>query len=217
MQNNYRVITVVVTLIFCVIYMVYLWKRRFKKAIEFKPRKKNVGNPIDISKYDIGNKIIAIKNGNYDLIVKAIAQFFVIQESKYIVKLSKISEDYFIITFPCDTSFQNFCYLINYLNFPHNLDIGYYPDIKGWVNNLTSEKWINHSSLTEKLMVFIPKENHDETDCVYYTTNRNKGYRINFANRNKIISLKYPLLDYTSSGIRIKEIEKYVSIDIYPD
>jgi len=102
-----------------------------------------------------------------------------------LLRLTKISENEFAITFPYDINFEIFCYLINYISYP--MELKWTADITGWTTIKPGDKWMSDKIPNKKIMVFIPPDDN-EYDNVYVTTSENMGYKIPFSlsRKNKL-------------------------------
>ncbi len=154
------------------------------------------------------DKIVVIKGAPYSDIHKAIKQYCnSYNQEGYVAipNLTKVTDSLFLVTFPYDISFVNFCYFVNYLYYPN--DIFYKADIKAWVTTSLRDDWITEKSANKKVMLYIPSDSK-EYDNVYLTTPDNIGYKLGFAVGEEKQLLALPKLKY---------IEPTFTIDIIKD
>ncbi len=129
----------------------------------------------------VNDKVVVVKNVKPEEIKQAIRQFCnEYNKEKYsaLPTLTIISDNEFVVTFPYDTDFVNFCYFVNYLHYPH--DIPYKPDIKAWTTTKQGDTWMKDDIINKKVMLYIPRDDKD-FDNVYLTTSDNIGYKMGFA------------------------------------
>ncbi len=160
-----------------ILVLVFMFKKKSKAHLNTKRPKSN--KPTQ----DIENdKLIIIKNVKIDDLKQAIQQFCNIynQDSYQVLpKLTIISENEFVITFPKDIDFEIFCFFVNYLHYP--IDISYSPNIKGWATTTKENNWMKSKVIDKNIMLYIPK-NDEDFDNVYFTTSENISYKLDFAN-----------------------------------
>lgn len=137
---------------------------------------------IPVGKTPIENdRIIIIKDVNYEDIKKAVLQFCnIYNKEKYsvIVQLTQISKNEIVLTFPYDIDFATYCFLINYLYYPN--EIFYKANIKGWATTRSTDEFISKENADKLVMLYIPTDDK-EYDNVYMTTEDNKGYKLGFS------------------------------------
>lgn len=90
----------------------------------------------------------------------------------------QLNDREFAITFPYDIEFEIFCYFINYLVYPMELESRV--DVMAWTTTPKNGKWITEESSNKMAMLFIPEDDR-EHDNVYMTTGDNIGYKLGFA------------------------------------
>ena len=152
------------------------------------------------------DKIIIVDGAKYEDIKKATLQFCNIynkQNLVAIVKLTKISENLSVLTFPYDIDFGTFCFLINYLYYPN--EIFYQADIKAWATTKPNDDFISKENQNKYSMIFIPRDDK-EYDNVYMTTKENKGFKLGFA-VGGLKNLSSPKINFIENKYMIKDIE----------
>lgn len=142
------------------------------------------------------DKIIVVKNAIPEEVKQAIQQFcnqYNQEKISALPTLTIVSDTEFVITFPYDADFVTFCYFVNYLHYPH--DIEYKPDIKAWMTTKEGETWMKDNIVNKKVMLYIPPDDV-EHDNVYLTTFDNVGYLMGFAYGKESKRLKSPVMLY---------------------
>ena len=108
-----------------VVALFLIFKFGFKSS---KSDLNNVARPNEITKPTklIDNdKIIIVKNLNLEYLKQAIEQYCnICNQTKFLVLPRLIIlENQFVILFPYDIEFEQFCYFINYLKYAHELNL----------------------------------------------------------------------------------------------
>ena len=140
---------------------------------------------IDVKRSQKNNdKIVVIENAPYSLVKQVLTDFTANydnpqqQHLKPFSKLHKVTDNKTVVTFPYDIDFEIFCYLVNYLKYP--FEIQYSPKIKAWTTTKSSYNWLNSKLEDKKVMLFIDP-NDKEYDNVMLTTEDNVQFKIGFA------------------------------------
>lgn len=160
------------------------------------------------------DKLILIKNVNQEDVLKAIIKFCQLynQESyKALPVFYKINSTEFAICFPYDIDFDTFCYFINYLKYPY--DINYQADIKAWLTLIPNHARIKSKMADKKAIIYIPIDDN-EYDNVYLTTSDNVSFKIGFAIGQSENELDYVPKAYSNPEIELSKLGNYISIDI---
>jgi hypothetical protein len=153
-------------------------------------RAKKTGNVVanktlpDIEKEN--DKLIVVKEADETDIKKAISDFCRnYNEKEYIAlpKLTKIRNREYAITFPYDIRFDTFCFLVNYLKYPIDID-GFYPNVLGWATLAQEDRFIPQQCIGKKIMFYLADDD-TEYDNVFLTTEDNMGFKIDFALNSK--------------------------------
>lgn len=167
--------------------------------------------PLELVKND---KIIVVKgnNVNYEKVKKALIDFCNLYNSEkdtanlIIPRLTKISENEFVITLPYDTYFTDYSFLINYLKYPKGISL-WEASVTAWTTTKATDEWITEKSVNKKVMLFIP-ENDKEYDNVFLTTEDNIGYKLGFALGEEKQLLDSPVKPYVSPVYKIDDIDE---------
>lgn len=118
-------------------------------------------------------------------------------------RLTKLTERKFAITFPYDIDFEIFCYFLNYIEYP--MELQWSPDVTAWTTTKSSDTWITEKAANKKAMLFIPTDD-TEHDNVYMTTQDNIGYKLGFAMGEEKQLLDTPKKRYVEPSIKISEL-----------
>jgi len=129
------------------------------------------------------DKLIQVSNLKFEYLEKAITQYCNLNNQSEFGTLPSVVEkgnDY-LIFFPYNTDFENFCYFVNYIQYAHELCLNsdYKPKIKAWCT-LDKHKWVRDEMIGKKAFIYIPSWD-EECDNVYLTTEDNAGYIMGFA------------------------------------
>jgi hypothetical protein len=179
---------------------------------------KNYSSNFNIEKKITKNdKQILIENVEYNLVKKAVQDFTKNYDNssqsylKPISKLHKIENNRVLITFPYDIDFEIFCYYVNYLKYPMNLN--YKADVKAWTSTKGTENWLNKEFENKKVMLFLDP-NDDEFDNVMLINEKGRTYKIGFAVGFGLQNHNETIFKYKSSDFNNSELENYESEEI---
>ncbi len=194
-----------IILVIAVLIGSFLFYRKNKNTSDFDNTKRSDKNKP--SEFIENDKIIIIKNIRIKILKKIITQFcngYNQNNWKILPKLT-IEKFQFAITFPYDVEFDTFCYFINYLKYPSNIEDpnSYKPDIKAWCKTKSNDKWMTPEISNKKIIVFIPDWD-EEYDNVYLTTQDNIGFLMGFAIGDMSKKLDKPIIDYQKRPAKIK-------------
>ena len=145
------------------------------------------------------DKIVIVRKLAFDYLKKAIEQFCNNYNKNRIIARPRLTvfENQYLITFPYDIDFENFCYFINYLKYANELCLkpDYKPQIIAWCSTREGDSWMIDQLINKRVMLFIP-EWDKAYDNVYITTEYNLGYKMGFAVGESHIKLDKPVVDY---------------------
>jgi hypothetical protein len=170
---------IITGLILAAILFYVLWKRR-KISEQPAASTKQPPRPAVPTKTKQNNKLVVVKGVTHSDLKKVLTGFCNLYNQETIQaqpRLTKLTEQEFIITFPYDINFEIYCYLINYLVYP--MDVDWTPDVRGWTTTTSGDPWITGRTVNKKVMLFIPTDD-SEHDNVYLTTSDNIGYKLGF-------------------------------------
>lgn len=169
------------------------------------------------SKYNVvkqiteNDKQILVENVDYNLIKKAVQDFTKSYDNpqqinlKPTSRLHKIDDNQVIITFPYDVEFNIFCYYVNYLKYP--IDLNYKANITGWTSTKATYNWLNKEFENQKAMIFI-NPNDNEYDNIMLTTEKGRTYKIGFAIGEGLQNHNGTILKYKPTAFSNSELEK---------
>ena len=152
------------------------------------------------------DKLVLVKGVSYSDIKKVLTGFCnMYNKESYQAqpRLTKLSEREFAITFPYDINFEIYCYFVNYLEYP--MELQWTADVTGWTTPKSGEIWITEKSINKKVMLFIPTDD-TEHDNVYMTTSDNIGYKLGFAMGEEKQLLDTPKKLFEAQRLDISEL-----------
>jgi len=127
------------------------------------------------------DKIILIENANAEDVKKALIAFCNLYNKDgfaALPRLWELSPTSFTVTFPYDADFSIFCFAVNYLEYP--IDIEWHANVRGWATTRMGDDWILQENAGKKVMLFIAPDD-TERDNVFMTTIENKTYKLGFS------------------------------------
>jgi len=161
----------------------------------------------DTGKIEVQNdKLILVDNITNTEIENIIVEFCEMYNSEttqVILRTYQLSGNRFAITFPYDSDFTIYCFLVNYICYPKGFDKTF--DVTGWTTARKGDPWINGNIEGKKIMLYIPSDD-DEYDNVYLTTLDGIGYKCNFALEEESELLYAPKKSFATSTINIDEL-----------
>jgi hypothetical protein len=167
-------------------------------------------SPID------NDKIVVIKNLKLDYLKQAIEQFCNMSNQNKYIALPRLTllDNQFVITFPYDIEFDQFCYFINYLKYANDLSLkpDYKPEIKAWCTTKSGFAWMTDEIVNKSVMIFIPDWDK-EYDNVYLTTQDNIGYKMGFAVGEEHHKLDKPVIQFDKVTFDLNILKDRETID----
>jgi len=180
---------------------------------------KNIARPNDSSKPTepiVNDKIIIVKNLKLDYLKQAIEQLCNMSNQDRYNALPRLTiiDNQFVITFPYDIEFDQFCYFVNYLKYAHDLSLkpDYKPEIKAWCTTKTGFAWMTDEIVNKKVMIYIPDWDK-EYDNVYLTTEDDLGYKMGFAMGEEHHKLYKPVFKFEKMTIDLNTLTDRETID----
>jgi len=160
------------------------------------------------------DKLIVISGVSYSDLKKVLLGFCKIYNSEApqaFPRVTRLSATEFAITFPYDMDFEIYCYLINYLYYP--MELQWKPEVIAWATPKTGETWVTEKMAGKNCMLFVPTDD-SEHDNVYLTTSGNIGYKLGFGLSDKGQLLVQPKKTYvpetiSNSDLNDKEYEDF--------
>jgi len=176
-----------------------------------------------VSKYNIkrtltdNDKLITIWNADFRDVQQVVSDFTRNYDNpqqaslKPFSKIYKLDESQVVITFPYDIDFEIFCYYVNYLKYP--IDIDYDPTILAWSSTSSKYQWLDESFDRNKVIVFIDP-NDNEYDNVMITTKKGKAYKVGFAVGYGLQEESDVIQSYEQPPLNFSELNRYESVEI---
>ena len=161
------------------------------------------------------DKLIIVKTVNLDLLKQAIKSFCKSYNQESFIALPRLTilNDIYIVTFPYDIDFERFCYFINYLKYPIDINLKEYkPGIVAWCTTKSQDIWMTDEIANKQVMLYIP-DSDKEYDNVYLTTQDNIGFKMGFALGKAHKKLDQPILLYRNPEYKLNEIPSNEIID----
>lgn len=152
---------------------IYKIKQRKLKRKREKARRKDMLFPGEA----INNKVILVEkisSSEIEALARNFCSMYNVKKDKAIVKIRKMTNKAHVLTFPYDIDFDTFCYLVNYMTYPP--DINKRPFVTGWYPASGKEK---------EDMFYIPAD-EKECDNVYYTTPEGNNYKVDFGSMKPV-------------------------------
>lgn len=152
------------------------------------------------------DKGIVIEGPEYSEVKTACTDFchmYNKNEYSIIIKLVGIDQKTSLLLFPYEIDFTNYCYLVNYLEYPINQH--YQATVTGWLTAKKIDQWIHINSVNKKIMVYNVKE-LNRGDVVYYTSMDQKGYIIDFQKNSNAEEMESPIKRYISCEKDVKDL-----------
>jgi hypothetical protein len=168
------------------------------------PRANAISRPQTITEND---KLIIVTDATQEDIKKTLTAFCKTYNkgaNPPVPRLYQITPGKYAITFPYDLDFVTFCFAINFLKYPP--DVQWHAKVRGWATTHPDDKWITEKSMNKKVMLFIPDDDKGY-DNVYLTTQDNIGYKLGFAAGEEKQLLTLAKEPYVQPTINYADIE----------
>lgn len=127
-----------------------------------------------------------------------------------ILRLTKLSNRKFAVTFPFDIDFDIYCFFINHLNYPIGFDRSF--SIIAWATTKPTDSWVTENIANKNVMLYV-SESDTEYDNVYLTTYDNIGYKLGFARGKGKQLPDRPEKDFVKPPISAGELEAKIYTD----
>ncbi len=209
MKGQYIILGVVLILILLFFLRTRLKHQEVKPSLNTKRPSESLFPTKEVS----NDKLVIIEDANDDEIERILRELCnLYNEEKYVVtpRLTKLTNKKFAVTFPFDINFENYCYFINYVNYP----MGFNKRFKtvGWTTTKSSDTWITDKSANKNVMLFVSDYDTDY-DNVFLTTSDNIGYKLGFALGEEKQLLEKPEKNYIKPSVDISELKTKEHID----
>lgn len=122
-----------------------------------------------------------------------------------ILRLSRVSDRKYAVTFPYDIEFEYLCFFINYANYPMGFDKKF--KTIGWATTKPSDQWITDKSANKNVMLYV-SDYDTEFDNVFLATSDNIGYKLGFAMGEEKQILDIPEKYYIKPPISVVDLDK---------
>lgn len=179
------------TLIFAasvlLVFLIYEIRNKVRSTDDHIPDDwENTSRPKDAKKptqFVENDKLVTVKGVSLNVVKTILEQFCNMynQEAYSFLPRLTVLDDCFVVTFPYDVSFTNFCWFVNYVYYPC-LDLEeQIPDVKAWA---TGEQgvWGQNDWVGKRVMLYIP-DGDEEHDKAYLTTEYNVSYKLGFGTK----------------------------------
>ncbi|MDL2231558.1 hypothetical protein LJB85_02335 [Porphyromonadaceae bacterium OttesenSCG-928-L07] len=155
----------------------------------------------------VNDKLVIIEDANEEDIQKILEGFcnsYNNEAYQAILRLTKLADKKFAVTFPYDINFEIYCYFINYVNYP----MGFNKKFKaiGWTTTKPSDIWTTEKSVNKHVMLFI-SDFDKEYDNVFLTTSDNIGYKLGFAIGEAKQALNRPEKNYIKPPVNMEQLD----------
>jgi hypothetical protein len=113
-----------------------------------------------------------------------------------IVQIDQFDSDKILLTFPYNIDFVTYCFFVNYLYFPYEME--YSPVIRAWTTISKEDEGITESVADKNVFLFLP-EGTIEYDKIYFTTENDLTYKMDFSGfMNPILEVENVSFSYQS-------------------
>lgn len=163
-----------------------------------------------VTKQVQNDKLVVVSNISefeLNLVIEGFRKMYNDKKTNVILRITRLGEAKFAITFPYDIEFDIYCFFINYLNFP--FEIKRAVEVLGWATTKLTDCWITEENANKKVMIYLSSIDKDG-DNVYLTTIDNLGYKLSFASDKARNLLHGPELFYKAPEVstdKLKESE----------
>ncbi len=209
MKQQYIILGILV--LFAVLY--FVWTRLKNQTPQTNTdMRRPTGNLLPTNKV-ANDKIVIVEDISENDIKKILQEFcnsYNKETYQAIPRLTRLSDNRFVVTFPYDINFEIYCYFINYVNYPMGFD-GHFKTI-GWTTTRPADTWTTEKSVNKKVMLFV-SDYDKEYDNVFLTTSDNIGYKLGFAMGEEKQLLDKPEKSFIKQPLEISEIETKQHID----
>lgn len=191
----------IIGIIIVVVFLIFKFALKSSDR-DLDPDFTNTSRPNNVKKptTTIANdKIILIKNLKLDYLKQAITQYCNLSNQNQYITLPRLTvlDNQYVITFPYDIDFDQFCYFVNYLKYAHELcsKPDYKPNIKAWCTTKSGYTWMTDEIVNKVVMIYIPDWDEDY-DNVYLTTQDNLGFKMGFALGEEHQKMDKPVMQF---------------------
>ena len=198
MEQIFYLIAIVITM--------YLAFRVMSKVKDI-PKEENKKLRVKPEEEIPNDKIVLVENVTCEQMKSVLENFcrmYNEDESAVLPRLIPLSESKFAITFPFDDALEIVCYLINYFNYP--MDVEWNAIVHGWATVENELSWEEDKDiLNKKIMLYCLPEKEGNFEYTEIVTSENAGYRINLS--SEIIKNDYPEKQYIAPEFQPEDLE----------
>jgi hypothetical protein len=201
-----KITTVILGLTVAIIVIYFIWTKLVCPKTEphsDETRPSNVYLPEKEVQNDKLVMVNNITNSEIDKILTGFCNLYNKESFTAVLRLYKLNERQFAITFPYDIEFQFFCFFVNYVCYPMGFNKSF--EVTGWTTTKSGQTGITEKSANKEVMLFIPNDD-TEYDNVYLTTDDNIGYKLGFAVGHKKQLLELPKKRFAKRSIESTEL-----------
>lgn len=152
------------------------------------------------------DKLIIIQRENIANARFAINKFseaYKLKDDGIKLRLTDLGDKRQAVTFPSDISFEVFCFAVNFLKYP--TDMQWAGQITGWATTHIGDPWITPEITGEQAMFYLP-ENDTEYDMVLMATPQNVLYKLGFSRSKGKQLPDFPEQPYRKPPVSLEEI-----------
>ncbi|MGJ7033803.1 hypothetical protein [Niabella hirudinis] len=174
----------------------------------------DVGGPSDrmLPEEKVVNDKLILVEGMNEHAIKIIIRDFCGWHNREMLQVipavTKMTDLLFAITFPYNVSFEIFCTLINYLNYPKGDNRRFYA--MGWATTRLTDMWMTEESAGKPVLLFV-QDPGAKCDYIFMTTDGQIGYRLGFA-AEKAQLLEYPAEPYRLPPFTVDDLADRATI-----
>ena len=187
MKQIFYLVAIIVTMYFAF---------RVMSKVKVAPNGDEKKEPVKPDKEIPNDKIIWVTNVNKTQIESVLNDFCkMYNDGEYaaLPRLIPVSESRFAITFPYDDALEIVCYLVNYLNYP--VDMEWDAAVLGWATVENEPSWEDDKNILNKeIMLYCSPEKQNGFEHVEIVTSDNIGFRINL--NSEITEDEFPEKQY---------------------
>lgn len=203
MKNSQLLFFIAPSAILIILYIWFRIKGQFQNKTTASARPDNEYLPTAVISND---NLILVTNasaGELDLVITGFCNMYNKQEFLVLPRVYQLSDKQFAITFPYDIGLEVFCYMINYLCYPIELDRPL--QAIGWTTISGATALINDEYTGKQAMVYI-SDTDAEADNVYITTYNNVCVKQSFSATSSTQFIDPPVKAFQLPAVDVKEI-----------
>ncbi|NCU05206.1 MAG: hypothetical protein GXC73_14600 [Chitinophagaceae bacterium] len=152
------------------------------------------------------NKLVLVQPaspGEMERIVTGFCNMYNKEQFLALPRVYALSQHQFAITFPFNINFDIFCYFVNYLNYPIELDRPL--SATGWTTTAGSDNLLPAEFTNKEVMIYVC-DTDTEADNVYISTSDDACFKISFSFEKKQPPVHPPVKQFKHPSISTKEL-----------